>query len=178
MFFPTKRHAACYMTTFDKFLKLQILYMIVWEMMGMGTVPFHFLLHAQTYNTFAASHLFTSSLKFWEGVQNAGVILTLNFLYICNTRRNGRTSRLGKYSWLFKNYLLKCWGRPSLLNSIEVHKLSLLLKLLPRKMELWYIPWSFFLLRLLCISINLPHVHVWNSVVTSRLVPPVATWNC
>ena len=28
---------------------------------------------------------------------------------------------------------------------------------------------SFFLLRLLCISINLPYAHVWNTVVTSGL---------
>ena len=36
---------------------------------------------------------------------------------------------------------------------------------------------SFFLLRLLCISINLPYTHVWNTVVMSGLVPLVATWN-
>ena len=36
----------------------------------------------------------------------------------------------------------------------------------------------FFLLRLLCISINLAYAHVWNTVVTSGLVPLVATWNC
>ena len=29
---------------------------------------------------------------------------------------------------------------------------------------------SSFLLRLLCISINLPYAHVWNTVVTSGLV--------
>ena len=34
---------------------------------------------------------------------------------------------------------------------------------------------NFFLLRLLCISINLPYAHVWNTVVTSGLVLPVAT---
>ena len=28
------------------------------------------------------------------------------------------------------------------------------------------------------MSINLPYVHVWNTVVASRLVPQVATWNC
>ena len=28
------------------------------------------------------------------------------------------------------------------------------------------------------ISINLPYAHVWNTVVTSGLVPPVATWIC
>ena len=33
-------------------------------------------------------------------------------------------------------------------------------------------------LRLLCISINLPYAHVWNTVVMSGLVPLVATWNC
>ena len=37
---------------------------------------------------------------------------------------------------------------------------------------------SFFLLRLLCISINLPYAHAWNTVVMSGLVPPVATWIC
>ena len=37
---------------------------------------------------------------------------------------------------------------------------------------------SFFLLRLLCISINLPYAHVWNTVVTSWLVPLGATWIC
>ena len=31
---------------------------------------------------------------------------------------------------------------------------------------------------LLCISINLRYVHVWNTVVTSWLVALVATWNC
>ena len=38
--------------------------------------------------------------------------------------------------------------------------------------------WSFFLLRLLCISLNLPYGHVWNTVVMSRLVLLVTTWNC
>ena len=37
---------------------------------------------------------------------------------------------------------------------------------------------SRFLLWLLCISINLPHAHVWNTVARSGLVPLVATWNC
>ena len=37
---------------------------------------------------------------------------------------------------------------------------------------------KFFLLRLLYISINLPYAHVWNTVVMSGLVPPIATWNC
>ena len=37
---------------------------------------------------------------------------------------------------------------------------------------------SFFLLRLLCISINLPYNHAWNTVVMSGLVLLVATWIC
>ena len=37
--------------------------------------------------------------------------------------------------------------------------LYLLLKLPPRKMEPWFVLWSFFLLRLLCISIILPYDH-------------------
>ena len=32
--------------------------------------------------------------------------------------------------------------------------------------------------KLLCISINLPYAHVWNTVLTSGLVPLVAAWNC
>ena len=34
---------------------------------------------------------------------------------------------------------------------------------------------KFFFLKLLCISIELPCSHVWNTVVTSGLVPLVAT---
>ena len=37
---------------------------------------------------------------------------------------------------------------------------------------------SFFLLRSLCISINLPHGHAWNTVAVLGLVLLVATWNC
>ena len=37
---------------------------------------------------------------------------------------------------------------------------------------------KFLSLRLPCISINLPYAHVWNTVVTSGLVPLVVTWNC
>ena len=76
-----------------------------------------------------------------------------------------------------KNYLLRFWGWLSLLNWVGALSLSLLLKLPPRKSELWFVLWNFFLLRLLYISINLPYVHAWNTVITSVLVPLVATWN-
>ena len=38
--------------------------------------------------------------------------------------------------------------------------------------------WNYFLLKLLYISINLPHNLSWNSVVVSGLVFPVATRTC
>ena len=126
----------------------------------------------------------------------------LNLNLICETlwtrvRSGLLISMLGKLSWfrlpgpitmvllmwkwmglfLRKNHLLRCWGWPSLLNWIGVLTLSLLLKLPPRKLELYFVQWNFFLLRLLCISINLPCAHVWNAVVMSGLVPLVATWN-
>ena len=68
--------------------------------------------------------------------------------------------------FLRKNYLLKCWGWP-LLNWIGTLALSVLIKILPRKFEPLFVLWSFFLLRLLSISINPPYVHLWNTVVTS-----------
>ena len=42
-------------------------------------------------------------------------------------------------------------------------------------MKFYYVLWCFFLLRLLCVSINLPYAHVWNTVVMSGLVPLVLT---
>ena len=56
--------------------------------------------------------------------------------------------------------------------------LSLLIKLPPRKLEPWFVLWSFILLRLLCIFTSLPGDHAWNTVVMSGLVLLVATWNC
>ena len=41
----------------------------------------------------------------------------------------------------------------------------LLLKLPPRKLEPWFVLWSFFLHRLLSISRNLPYGFAWNTVV-------------
>ena len=44
---------------------------------------------------------------------------------------------------------------------------TLLLQLSIRKLELWFVLWSFFFLRFLCISINPPYGHAWNTVVMS-----------
>ena len=46
-----------------------------------------------------------------------------------------------------------------------------------KKMKPWSILWSFFLLRLLCISTNLPYIHAWNTIVTSWMVPHGAPFN-
>ena len=54
-----------------------------------------------------------------------------------------------------KNHLLRCWGWLFLLYCIGVLALSLLLKLPPIKLVPWLVLRSFFLRRLLCISINL-----------------------
>ena len=72
--------------------------------------------------------------------------------------------------FLRKNHLLRCWGRLSLLNWVRAHTLF--------QFEPWFVLWSFFLLRLLYVSINLPYGHVWITVVMSGLVLLVPTWNC
>ena len=49
--------------------------------------------------------------------------------------------------FLRKNHLLRCWGWLSLLNWIGAITLSLLLELPPKRLELWFVLWSFFFLR-------------------------------
>ena len=73
--------------------------------------------------------------------------------------------------FLKKNHL-RFWGWLSLLNCIGALTLSLLLKQLPKKMEPWFVLWSFYLLTLLCIYINKLYGHAWSTVVMSELVPP------
>ena len=51
--------------------------------------------------------------------------------------------------FLRKNHLLRCWVWVSLLNWVGALTLSLLVKLPPKKLEPWFVLWSFFLLRLL-----------------------------
>ena len=67
--------------------------------------------------------------------------------------------------FLSKNHLWRCWGWPSLLNWIGTLTLSLLLKLPPTSMKLLSPEVAFN-------SINLSYAHIWNTVVTSGLVPP------
>ena len=86
---------------------------------------------------------------------------------------------MGKWMGLFlrKNYLLRCWGSVSLLNWIGALTLSLLLILSPRKLESWFVLWSFVLVRFFCISVNLPSSLAWHTVFMSRLVLLTSKWN-
>ena len=119
------------------------------------------------------------SMRHWTGTRNGLLISMLQkIIWFCLTGLITlvllKWKMLEKRSlFLWKNHLLKCWGWLSLLNWIGTLKLSQWLKLPLRKLEPWFVLWSFFLLRLLCISINLPYGHVWNIVVISGLVP---TW--
>ena len=44
-----------------------------------------------------------------------------------------------------------------------------------KKIGAFILSMKFFFLKLLCISINLPYAHVWNTFAMSGLVPLVAT---
>ena len=79
--------------------------------------------------------------------------------------------------FLGENHLLRCWGWLSFLNWIRALTLCLLLNVPPRKLKPWFVLWSFFLLRLLSISIHQPYGHAWDTVVMLGLVLLVATWN-
>ena len=91
----------------------------------------------------------------WSGVRSGLLISMLGkFWWFPLTSLKRMVLLMWKWMGLFlrKNHLLRCWGWPSLLNWIGALTLSLLLKLPPRKLESWFVLWSFFLLRLLCIS--------------------------
>ena len=130
---------------------------------------------------------------------NLSWLLNLNLIYETwwtGVRSGLLISMLGKLSWfrltglitmvllmwkwmglfLRKNYLLRYWGWLSLLNWIGALTLSLLVKLHSGKLELWFVLWSFFLLRLVFVSLNLPCGDARNTVVVSGLVLLTATW--
>ena len=129
---------------------------------------------------------------------NKNFLLNLNLIYkpLCSRARNGLLILvLEKFDWfcltglitwvllmwkcmgsfLRKINLSRCQGWLSLLYWIGALTWSLLLKLPPRKLEPWFILWSFFFLRLLCISINVPYGHPLNTALVSKLVLLVAT---
>ena len=69
--------------------------------------------------------------------------------------------------FLWKNHPLRWWSSLAVLNCIGAFTLSLLLKLPLRTLEPWFVLWSLYHLWLLCISINLPYNHAWNTVFIS-----------
>ena len=72
--------------------------------------------------------------------------------WFCLTGLISQVLLMWKWMDLFlrKNHLLRCWGWLSLQNWIEAFT-SLFSKLPPWKLEPWFVLWSFFLLRLLCV---------------------------
>ena len=67
---------------------------------------------------------------------------------------------------VFLFHLSRCWGWLPLLNWKGTLTWSLLLKLPSRKLEPWFILWIFFVLRLLCISTNLPYNHMYEILMS------------
>ena len=80
--------------------------------------------------------------------------------------------------FLRKNHTLRWYGCLYLLHWIMAFTLSHLPKLLSRKLKPGFVLWAFFLLRLICVSINLPYGLAWNTVAMSGLVLIAATWKC
>ena len=95
------------------------------------------------------------------------------------------------FSWLFEQlqwYWCEKWISLSLMKTrhlrfleclslliwIGARKMSLLLKLSPRELELCSM--KFFLLRLHFIYINIPFHFAWNTTVMSELMLMIATW--
>ena len=112
--------------------------------------------------------------KKWLNDFNAGKILLVSF---DRSNNNGLIDMKMAGSVLDKKSSFKMLGLTFFSKLDYVLTSSLLLKLSPRKLELYFVLWGFFLLRLLCISINLPYSHVRNIFVTSGLVPQVTTGN-
>ena len=117
----------------------------------------------------------------WTGVRSGLLISMLGKLsWFCLTGLIIMVLLMWKLMGLFlrKGHLLRC------LRLIFSSKLDCGSYIIPiaktasKKIGASIFLWSFFLLRLLCISVNLPYALVWNTVVTFGLVSLVATLNC
>ena len=127
--------------------------------------------------------------KFWVLL----VLVLLHFLFfqncICaqlvNLSHDKKKKMLEKLNWFCLTGLitlvllmLKCMD----LLSRKIHALDWgsyiisIAKITSKKIGFFL--WIFFLLRLLCISINLPYGLAWNTVVMSGQVLLAATYNC
>ena len=81
-------------------------------------------------------------------------------------------------SFLDEKSLFKMLGWTSSYKLDWVSQIISIAKTTSKKIGVFICSLKFFLLRLFCFSVNPPINHVWNIVVTSGLVPLVATWNC
>ena len=99
----------------------------------------------------------------WSGTWSVAATRIGLWTWIWSTRHCGLGQRW-VCSW--GKFIERCWGWLSLLNWICVLNYLYWKSLPPRKLEPWFVLWSFFLLRLLCITINLPYMeyccHVWG----------------
>ena len=121
----------------------------------------------------------TSRIGFWRNWNGTGGGLLISMLVSFDWSNNTDAINVKMDgSVLEKKYSLKSMGYLSLLYWIGAFTLYLLLKLPTRKLQPWFVLWSVFLLRLICISINLPYGYTWNTFVISGLVLLAATWNC
>ena len=120
------------------------------------------------------------SARHWTGARS-GLLMTMleNFKWFSLTSLISLILLMWKRMGLFlkKNHLLRCWSCLSLLNWIGALTLSLLLKVPSRKLEPWFVL-CFFLIKLLCISINLPYGFAFNTVVMFRLMLLASAWKC
>ena len=161
---------------------LMMLYVILLIMMMilLSTLSWSGILSAATIEL--ASALESDLQDAMDWVRKRLVDFNAGKLQLVSFNRSNNTGGIDKengwvYSW-GKKHFLRCWGGISLLNYIGALTLFLLLKLPSRKWEPWFVLWSFFPLRLLCISVNLLYSHVWSTIVTSGLVLVLATSNC
>ena len=127
----------------------------------------------------------------WSGIWSVATIRIGFWTWIWSTRHCGLGQEVACWFQCWKNsfdqsnstvttdvkvvgsvfeekHLLRCWGWLSLLNWIGATTLYLLLKLPPRKLESWFVLWSFFSLEValyLCKSTVQPCMehccHVW-----------------
>ena len=169
--------SCCILMTFLMMLSVILLSMLM-ILLSIRTVLRH-LIYGSNLNRVLKLNLIYKTL--WTGAGSGLFISILEKLNrFCLTSLI--TLLLLMWKWmslcLRKNNLLNCLGWLSLLNCIGAVTLSELLKLPPRILKPWFIVWNFFLLRLLCISINVLHSHVWNIVVMPGLLLLGAAWDC
>ena len=120
------------------------------------------------------------STRHWTAAGSGLLISMLGKLnWFCLTGLITLVLFLWKWIGLFgrKNHLLRCWGWLSPLNWIEAHTLSAV-KSDSKKIRALIRSMKFFSPELALYLYKSTIAHVWNTIVTSWLMPLVASWNC